>query len=159
MDKIWIPANVFQEMQELADLSCPNETGGMLLGYIAQPDIVVTKIIGPGPAAKHARFAFEPDSNYQQLELEQHFYATGGRETYLGDWHTHPYGSSQLSRRDKRTLALIAETPSSNIINPVMVVLAGKPTEWMLNAVRFVSTSRRLFIKEYQVETLSPLIY
>lgn len=41
----------------------PWETGGMLMGYVADNgDYVVTQLIGPGPNAKHSRYRFLPDN-------------------------------------------------------------------------------------------------
>lgn len=160
MAKFWIAHQAFQKMEYLANTRCPNETGGMLLGYVATSgEVVVTAIIGPGPAGKHHRYAFEPDGEHQQAEFEAHYWATEGRESYLGDWHTHPYGKPNLSRLDKRTLANIANTPSSGIKHPVMAILGGSPDNWTLGTVRFLSMTRRLFFKEYFLETLIPIIF
>lgn len=81
---LWVSENAYAEMLKLAQHHYPLETGGMLMGYEAEDStVVVTKIIGPGPNAKHGRFRFIPDGVYQQSELENHFWATDGRETYL----------------------------------------------------------------------------
>lgn len=161
MTKFWISRMVLDEMRTLADSSSPSETGGMLLGYIAvEGDVVVTAIIGPGPNAKHSRFAFEHDAEYQQYELEAYFRATKGTKSYLGDWHTHPFGSCNLSTIDKHTLFNIASTPSSKINNPVMAILAGAPTGyWRLGAVRFLGMKKRFFSKKYHLETLEVIVF
>lgn len=146
-----------QAMVALADKHAPRETGGMLLGYNADNgDTVATTIIGPGPRAKHRRFGFVPDPDYQQSLLEAHFYATNGRETYLGDWHTHPGGSPSPSYIDKRTLARIASTESSGTRHPIMVILGGETGSWRVGAVRFLGVRRRLFASSY---SLLDLIY
>ena len=160
MPNVWFPSQALTEMEMLADKSYPLETGGMLLGYVADNnDVVVTAIIGPGPAAKHARHAFEPDSVYQIEILHSHYCATDGRETYLGDWHSHPDGVSILSRTDKRTLASIAHDPSSGIKRPVMAIIASSAGQWSVGVVRFDSMQRRLFVASYTLEELIPKIY
>jgi integrative and conjugative element protein (TIGR02256 family) len=132
----------------------------MLLGWIAdQGDVVVRGIIGPGPHARHKRFRFIPDADYQQRILEEHFNATSGRETYLGDWHTHPDGQTELSQKDKRTLARIARTGSSRISRPIMLVLAGQPRCWTMIGVRYRSVARRFFIKRHELESLELKFY
>jgi integrative and conjugative element protein (TIGR02256 family) len=122
-------------------------------------DVVVTAIIGSGPAAKHYRYIFEPDADYQQVELETHYRATGGRELYLGDWHTHPYGRNIMSRVDKRTLARIALTPSSGIDHPVTAILGGAGGEWNLGAVRFLAMEHKVFFYDYCLEPLTPIVF
>lgn len=144
-----------QAMIALADKHAPRETGGMLLGYNADNgDTVATTIIGPGPRAKHRRFGFVPDPDYQQSLLEEHFYATNGRETYLGDWHTHPGGSAHLSFTDKRTLARIARTETSGTSYPIMAIIGGYRDSWCIEAVRFIRVQRKLIVDGYDLMSL-----
>ncbi|MDO8932347.1 MAG: Mov34/MPN/PAD-1 family protein [Rhodocyclaceae bacterium] len=151
----WIAESAYSEMLQLAKEHCPNETGGMLLGYLANTgSAVVTKIVGPGPNAIHGRFRFTPDGTYQQNKLEERFWATDGRETYLGDWHTHPKSDSTPSSLDKRTLARIALEPLSGTKHPLMAILAGGNGSWSLGAVRLLFAVRRFFWFEYRLETL-----
>lgn len=153
--RLWLADSALTAMHKIADQYYPYETGGMLLGYVAKnSDVVVNAIVGPGPKAKHSRFRFVPDAKYQQTELENHFYKTEARETYLGDWHTHPRGSCQLSMIDKRTLARIARTSSSGTQHPVMAILCGGDTDWKIGAVRFLNAARRLFLREHRVTQL-----
>jgi len=159
-DRLWIAYGVFENMCELATRLFPLETGGMLLGYRADNnEAVVTEIVGPGPKARHSRYRFKPDPDYQQQELESHFHRTEGKETYLGDWHTHPYGTSMLSLIDRRTLRRIALTPSSGTPHPIMVIMAGEVTDWRLGAVRFISSKREILFHTYQVQELTPYFY
>lgn len=160
MANFWIPRRVLAEIKTLASLSYPMETGGMLLGYIADNnDVVVTAIIGPGPAAKSSRNAFEPDAEFQQVELEAHYRATEGMESYLGDWHTHPHGSSIPSRTDKSTLAHIAFTTSSRIKHPIMAIAGNATGGWELEAFRFQSIKHRILFPNYNLETLNTILY
>ena len=132
----------------------------MLLGYEADNgEAVVTAIIGPGPNAKHRQYKFSPDADFQQAELTEHHLRTNGRETYLGDWHTHPRGNPELSLLDKRTLTRIACTPSSGTTKPVMAILGGGSEDWDLGAVRFLGWKQRLLFNRYDLAFLSPRIY
>ncbi len=153
--RLWVAEPAMHLMLELASGRNPYETGGMLIGYEADNgDAVVTSLIGPGPRAKHTRFGFYPDPEYQQAELETHFHATNGRETYLGDWHTHPLSNSNLSRMDKKTLARIAKTTTSGTKNPLMAILGGGSGTWELGAVRFLGVKRGLFFDDYRLRSL-----
>ncbi len=158
--RLWLADSILTAMHKIADQYYPCETGGMLLGYEAKnSDVVVNAIVGPGPKAKHGRFRFVPDAKYQQTELENHFYKTEARETYLGDWHTHPRGSCQLSMVDKRTLARIAHTSLSGTQHPVMAILCGGNADWKIGAVRFHSVTRRLFLREHHLTQLEPVTF
>lgn len=158
--KLWIANDAFIKMCRLATVKFPLETGGMLLGYVANNgESVVTDIIGPGLKAKHGRFNFTPDGEYQQFFLEKHFSETEGRETYLGDWHTHPKGEPYPSHLDRRTLARIAQTPSSGTSHPVMAILGGGNKEWLLGAVQFQSIEKKLIFNYHQVTQLLPVYF
>lgn len=160
MSKLWMPKAAFEKMKQLANEKFPYETGGMLLGYSADNgEVVVQNLIGAGLAAKHGAHNFEPDPIYQQTLLEQYFFNSGGQTTYLGDWHTHPNGTTRLSSTDKRTLANIACTPASKNANPVMSVLAGDEMRWELQAVQFNGLESRWFFRKYNLLPLTINIY
>lgn len=160
-NNFWIANPALSSMLKLAQEQYPRETGGMLLGYVAEDrSVVVRSIIGPGPNAVHERTGFVPDGAYQQAVLEERFRASAGRETYLGDWHTHPEGDPSLSRLDKRTLARIAGESSSRTAHPVMAILGRGSGDWVLGAVRFVESERRMmFWTKYCVATLNATTY
>lgn len=154
-EQLWIKENVFLDIIELVKQRFPLETGGMLLGYESyNGEGVVTAIIGPGPRAKHSRYRFKPDAEYQQRELEIHYFRTNGSETYLGDWHSHPRGSNALSHIDKRTLFRIASTPSSGTIHPIMVIIGGEQGNWEPAGTRFISCQKGTFFNNYELRPL-----
>ena len=159
-EELWISESALSQIISLADHFFPYETGGMLLGYQAENnEAVVTCVIGPGPKAKHSCTRFVPDAEYQQEKLEDHFRRTDGRETYLGDWHSHPSGTTELSFLDKRTLARIASTPSSGTVKPIMAILAGERKSWKLGAARFLRAKRRLVFTSHDLMLLMPHVY
>src|SRR4029077_4993507 len=157
--QLWIAASVLKKMRQLAIQHAPLETGGMILGYVADSgDTVVTAIIGAGPLARHRRVRFRPDHEYQQSQLDAHFAETQGRETYLGDWHTHPSGECALSRLDKRVLARIGSAPSSGTAPPLMIGLSGHDDEWRLCANQLLTFRRGLFSRVELIQ-LAPQFY
>lgn len=139
----WLPDDVRAQMIALGRTQHPLETGGMLLGYANPAHVVVTTIIGPGPRARHSRHGFIPDAEYQQVALNAHFDCTEGKETYLGDWHTHPNGIARMSWLDKRTLTRIANETENLSVVPIMAILAGGPIQWEIKA--FLHANRTLF--------------
>lgn len=156
---LWIVDTALGQMRDLASAHAPLETGGMLLGYDADgSQAVVTGIVGPGQNARHSRFRFRPDYDYQQQQLETRFARAHGRETYLGDWHTHPSGAGALSWLDQRVLLRIAKTPSSGTTSPVMVVLADGDPVWDLHASRLIGF-RRGFPGKANLQKLRPQVF
>ncbi len=158
-EKTWISDNALRQMVALADAKFPNETGGMLIGYIAETgDAVVLDIVGPGPTAQHARYSFVPDSEYQQIELESRFHGSQGRRTYLGDWHTHPSSAPLPSYRDKRTLAKIAAEPASQTSTPLMVILGKVDSCWTIGAMKYLGASGFL-IKRFKLLNMEVVFF
>jgi|CXWL01.1.fsa_nt_gi integrative and conjugative element protein (TIGR02256 family) len=139
--KCWLPTNVRDSLIVEANQWVPQETGGVLLGYItARGDVVVTDTVGAGPNALRSRIGFLPDHEYQEDEIAQRYKASGRVHVYLGDWHSHPSGGPSLSRRDRRTLRVIASSKDARISTPIMLVISGGPlwcfTAWHYHAQR-----------------------
>lgn len=99
------------------------ETGGLLAGYWTNDEVVVTDVIGPGPAAKHDRFNFEPDYRWQSEVIGSFYDENEGRLTYLGDWHTHPAGTTDPSSLDIKTIRNIADNKAARAARPLMLIL------------------------------------
>ena len=132
---VWLPSRLHDECIVEADRFYRRETGGVLMGYWHDVHAIVTSIIGPGPEALHGTHHFEPDQQWQVAEIARHYTATGRRETYIGDWHTHPGAkTAHLSWTDQRILRRIINTPSARVPHPVMIVVYGAPGTWQTGA-------------------------
>ncbi|MBR9883480.1 MAG: hypothetical protein GYB21_07405 [Oceanospirillales bacterium] len=131
MSKVWIHESAFTAMANEASKKYPLETGGVLVGYVANDRIpVVMATIGPGENAKHARTRFHPDHDWQCEQLDKLYDQSEGQLVYLGDWHTHPNGSPQMSWLDRRTLRSIAGHSSAQCNAPLMLIGGGEPSQW-----------------------------
>jgi integrative and conjugative element protein (TIGR02256 family) len=137
MTRVWLPDSVETFMKVEATGTIPCETGGVLLGYWTEGgEAVVTAATGPGPAASHSETEFIPDDDYQEQMIDEAYVDSGRRHTYLGDWHTHPYGGNLLSYKDRRTLQRIARHPEARAPIPLMAVLA-HDEDWRLAIWRY----------------------
>jgi integrative and conjugative element protein (TIGR02256 family) len=147
---LWLPSDLLSLLAAEADRTSPLETGGVLLGYLAESgkDFVVTSVLGPGPDAVHERHRFSPDHPYQLQAIEQSYHESGRVLEYLGDWHTHPKGIAELSSLDLATLRRIAAFKHARISSPVMLVLAPgpewNPKAWCGTIVRHLGIGRKL---------------
>lgn len=96
---------------------------------------VVRHAIGAGDQPLKTRTTFTPDAEAQEAEIARHYALFKGRDSYLGDWHSHPFGTAQLSVLDRRTLRSIARSPEARASNPLMLVVYGdngwKLTAWL----------------------------
>ena len=129
---VWFSQNCLLSCGEEASRSFPFETGGTFMGWWADRDTaVITSVIGPGPKASHGRHHFQPDQEWQIDQIAKHYEASGRRETYLGDWHSHPNAiSGTLSWTDRRVLRRIINTDAARCSTPLMSVFWGKPDDW-----------------------------
>jgi integrative and conjugative element protein (TIGR02256 family) len=154
--KAWIPDEVSKLLVKEATSAFPNETGGVLMGYwgVAYSEVVVTHAVGPGPLALHYRKSFLPDATYQENEIARIYEDSNRISTYLGDWHTHPKGSSFLSYRDKRTLRRIADHSDARCSIPIMAVLGGGDNDWFMRVWKYQRQTRSREIFGIRVESM-----
>lgn len=131
MRHLWISEAAFMRMVKVADSAFPLETGGVLAGYFADSgEPVVFDVIGPGPKASHLKKRFHPDHAWQCSQLDSIFKQSSETWVYLGDWHTHPNGSSQMSWLDQRTLHKIANYNGAETPHPLMLIGSGSTQAW-----------------------------
>jgi integrative and conjugative element protein (TIGR02256 family) len=125
----WISRKAIHEMRQEVERQTPFETGGCLLGYWGKEfeEVVIEECIGAGPKAKHCRFGFSPDSQWQTKEIAKIYESSGRISTYIGDWHSHPEGPLILSWKDRRTLLRIATYAPARAPHPLMALISSPP--------------------------------
>src|SRR6266851_5330619 len=129
----WISEKCLESIIAEARRCFPLETGGVLMGYWTptKVEVVITRSIGPGPASTHTESTFEPDTAYQQDQINRIYAESNRIYTYLGDWHSHPRLAEGLSPRDKRTLRMIATDRRARAPSPIVGILTKRHT-WNL---------------------------
>jgi integrative and conjugative element protein (TIGR02256 family) len=129
--RVWLARAALEQMLEEAQARSPDETGGMLLGYLSPggTEIAITDVIGPGPGALHRTHRFEPDGAWQQQQLAAAYQASGRITTFLGDWHSHADGLPAPSRKDARTAARVAHRRASRTRHPLTLILGQLPRD------------------------------
>ena len=131
MSICWINETASHFMRAEADRAYPNETGGVLVGYIADTaHPVIVAAIGPGPNARHYPTRFFPDHDWQCEQLDELYKNSDGLLVYLGDWHTHPDGKPNLSWLDRKTIHGIAKHTGAMNPHPLMMIGGGSPKKW-----------------------------
>lgn len=116
---IEIQASVFNQIQLQAEGEYPNENGGMLAGrysvdrhtvYIEKAVVPVEKLTG--------RTTFKRSANGLKKVWEQ--LAKDGLR-YVGEWHSHPNGTSQYSSTDLAAMVDIEKEVA--IENPLLLIV------------------------------------
>lgn len=85
----------------------PWEVGGWLLGYWSGSKTLVATHATPR-GRRGTPFGVWINAERHGLMFDIVWEASGGRVTFIGDWHTHPGGPASLSKRDRRALAYLA---------------------------------------------------
>lgn len=140
-----------------ADRTYPLETGGVLMGYWAHEALLyVTAVIGPGPTAKHRRWNFTADYHWQLERIAEQYESSGRRETYLGDWHTHPGARhGDLSAIDMCALRKVVLSPHARAPRAISAILFGDSRGWKLNLWLGEKAERRTFWQRINVSPLA----
>ncbi|MEO2128199.1 MAG: Mov34/MPN/PAD-1 family protein [Christiangramia sp.] len=101
----------------------PNEFGGFLIGKYSDDykTLFITDYILP-KISKGSRYIFERSSKGIKSILSELFRVK--KEFYVGEWHTHPNGSTGYSNTDLNAMINIAGTSSVKIKNPVLLILS-----------------------------------
>jgi len=151
----WLSRDAWRTMVAEADRKHPLETGGVLAGYWANVgELVIRAASGPGDKAVHERHRFAPDYDCQEGWIAERYRLSGGVDTYLGDWHTHPDAPVAVpSAADRRTARRIAAHDEARAPSPLLIILAGDPRRW--SAFCWVATLKWV-LGIYQQVRLNP---
>jgi integrative and conjugative element protein (TIGR02256 family) len=157
MSLLWLAHTALEVAKSQADSHYPHETGGVLLGYWAGEDVVVTRFTMPGKAAIHCDRTFVPDYSFDEKVIANVYTLSGGQITYLGDWHTHPNATIQsLSPKDIATMRRIAAYRPARVPKPLMILFSGTPKDWSASAWML---AKRPFRFRRGVEPLTMQLY
>lgn len=115
-----------------ADGSHPYETGGILLGWRADPAVVVAAAIevvdvGASPHRYRRHHAAAQAELAAALSVEPRDSPLG----YVGEWHVHPTDHGP-SWQDRREMAAISRRSGAPV---ALIVIAGRPSAWTLYAL------------------------
>lgn len=143
---IWIGNSVLASCRADADEHFPLESGGVFLGYETGDAMVITAMIPGGEQALRTRWAYAPDTDWQNSRIAEHYEQSGRLDTYLGDWHSHPgTDRAYLSGDDRVVLRKIIRSPKTRLARPLMCVLVGTSGDWRMHGWRADLRTRRFW--------------
>jgi integrative and conjugative element protein (TIGR02256 family) len=97
------------------------EAGGILIGSYRGDHIQVTDCTSPLAADRRSRFRFHRRDHGHQAAAFRAWTASGGTDTFVGEWHTHPELIPTPSQLDLRTWTAI----TSRSIHPFIFAVGG----------------------------------
>lgn len=105
---------VINEMKRSSEQDLPNETGGVLLGYIStiNQTVTITDLISaPEDSIKQPHY-FQLSTTNLKSKVRKVEKKTNGMLTYIGTWHSHPTHSA-ASPLDKKTYEYLSSIRNS----------------------------------------------
>lgn len=80
-----------------------NENGGIVLGQVSDDErrILISRASVPSIYDKRYKYSFHRNAGWAQHLIEYEFYNSGGKNIYLGEWHTHPADHALPSAQDR----------------------------------------------------------
>jgi integrative and conjugative element protein (TIGR02256 family) len=103
------------------DVGSP-EVGGILIGKHRDPHLEVVAYTGPGPKDISKTYEFVRQDGSHQKAAADAWLKSDETETFVGEWHSHPFGSivpsgidrhtwRRLCRRGSHRMAFVLVTP------------------------------------------------
>lgn len=136
---IRIPEDHLQEIRRKAKIKGKNETGGFVFGYIDKKRKIIYPILSETPTDIFSSKSRLTLGAKKTNEIKKKYTTrSAGQIIYLGDWHSHPTGSLNMSEIDLATNKDILE--SGELIENVGLCTITNKTE-----TRFFLISKQLF--------------
>jgi len=134
--------DIFRQLRQLEQQG--NEKGGIVLGQISEDEhqILVCRASVPGSQDRNSRRSFHRDRKKAQQIIEHEFHNSGGKNTYLGEWHTHLAREATPSPRDIR---MITRQFATNEIEVKFILL-------------FVVAQKELFVGLFDAHGMSSVV-
>ncbi|RYY17786.1 MAG: hypothetical protein EON55_01285 [Alphaproteobacteria bacterium] len=98
---VLVPRRLLTAMTNERIAHLPNETGGFLIGTRRGPHIEVTELTTQGRGDRSTSTTFERLCPSHRERIHSAWRSSGATETMVGDWHSHPVGSSRPSGTDR----------------------------------------------------------
>lgn len=120
--KLLVDDSLLEKLTKIAKTHYPKECGGFLVGYYSDCfcTLNITDFILPKEFnSSSVNFT---RSTIGIKETLNHFFESKGHY-YVGEWHTHPNGSSQYSLTDLHAMVEIVNCDTVQISNPILLIL------------------------------------
>lgn len=118
-----ISDDLLKEIGELAVKQYPNEFGGFLIGQYSNnfKTVKVTNVILP-LKYKGSPTSFLRLTNDIKGVFRDAFNNSG--QYYVGEWHSHPDGSTEYSQIDLNAMIEIVDCETVSIKNPILLIVS-----------------------------------
>lgn len=111
------------EIEKIAVKHYPNEFGGFLLGKYSEDfrSVNVESIILP-TVFKSSHTLFQRSTAKVEKKFNEEF--NENHRYYIGEWHSHPDGSTMFSNTDLNAMIETAKSDEVQIKNPLLLIVS-----------------------------------
>jgi integrative and conjugative element protein (TIGR02256 family) len=112
--------NIFMNFRQFHEYD--SERGGIVLGQVNESNdkILVCRATIPSDVDGRGKTSFRRNRIFAQHMVEYEFYNSERKNTYLGEWHTHPAKTASASQRD---LSMIKQQFEENDIKVKFILM------------------------------------
>lgn len=113
---VLLPKRVVGAVQAERKRHLPRETGGFLIGVRRGPHIEVTSLTEQGPGDASTYTSFDRCCASHRQRIHSVWKLSEGLESLVGDWHSHPRGTSDASSIDRSAWRTLVRTSQQAIV-------------------------------------------
>lgn len=141
-----IEDGLLDRLEKLGVKYYPNEFGGFLIGYYANDfkTVFVTDFLLP---KKHKSSSISFERSIEGLEKKFKKIFDQDKHYFIGEWHTHPDGSSKHSQTDLEALIKTVECETVKIKNPILLIISINKSQ-MIDYSFYFYDEKKLIIYE-----------
>jgi integrative and conjugative element protein (TIGR02256 family) len=110
-------------MYIIARSHLPNEFGGIFVGIKYNNFWHITDFEIPTKYT-HSKTGFTRNADNLNSYLKDIYQKSNGKIEYLGEWHSHPFGSTMYSTNDFNSMSEIAKEENTKNRTPILAILS-----------------------------------
>lgn len=144
--EIVLEKSLLKEIETIAVQHYPNEFGGFLLGKYSEDfkSVVIESIILPYKYKSSPILFQRSIKDLEKIFIKE--YQEKSRY-YIGEWHSHPNGSTMYSGTDLNAMIETAESDKVQIKNPLLLIISISKKK-MQNFTFYYYSEKKLFAYE-----------
>ena len=108
-------------IEELLWHHYPNEFGGVFIGFKSSNNIIISNVLIPD-SYKSGKAVFVRHPGTLNQRLSEIHKITNGSIQYLGEWHSHPDGTTNPSLTDLNAMKAIGNDKKINNHEPILMI-------------------------------------
>lgn len=115
--------SLLKEIETIATEHYPNEFGGFLLGKYSEDfkSVVIESIILPNKYKASPTLFQRSTKDLEKLFKKEYH---DNNRYYIGEWHSHPNGSTMYSTIDLSTMVEAVDSDEVQIKNPLLLIVS-----------------------------------